>query len=311
MAAVSAALASRRAAAPPQGVGAQPPLVQCRPASRGGILVAGVLQSGCAERRHLAASTGFAAGALALGPATRALRRLRKFGRQRSVSTGRFAQSAPESEGASPQPRRLVLLALRAVSTGLLIVMLLVFAGTMAFKLGLVKESVQIFDAASSLGYPKALLWQRGISLYYDDRFEEGAAQFRKDVELNPDDTEEAIWATACDARRVGLAEARQSMAAIGDDPRPRLREAHALFRGGEGEAEARAALERAAAGPSESDAFYAAFYLGLFAEASGDQPAARAWMQRAVASQYARSSFDYMADVARLHAHVRSWDAA
>ena len=35
------------------------------------------------------------------------------------------------------------------------------------------------------------VLWQRGLSLYYAGRFDEGAAQFRRDVALNPGDTEE------------------------------------------------------------------------------------------------------------------------
>ena len=44
-------------------------------------------------------------------------------------------------------------------------------------------------------------MWQRGLSLYYAERFVEGAEQFRKDVKVNPNDTEEAIWAFLCDAR--------------------------------------------------------------------------------------------------------------
>ena len=44
-------------------------------------------------------------------------------------------------------------------------------------------------------------MWQRGLSLYYAERFVEGSEQFRKDVKVNPNDTEEAIWAFLCDAR--------------------------------------------------------------------------------------------------------------
>lgn len=42
-------------------------------------------------------------------------------------------------------------------------------------------------------------LWQRGLSLYYADRFQDGADQFRRDVAVNPNDTEEAIWAFLCE----------------------------------------------------------------------------------------------------------------
>jgi len=39
--------------------------------------------------------------------------------------------------------------------------------------------------------------------------FEAGAAQFREDVAVNPNDTEEAIWAFLCEARLRGAADAR------------------------------------------------------------------------------------------------------
>ena len=40
----------------------------------------------------------------------------------------------------------------------------------------------------------KPYLWQRGLSLYYAERFDECAEQFAVDVAVNPDDTEEQIW---------------------------------------------------------------------------------------------------------------------
>ena len=36
-------------------------------------------------------------------------------------------------------------------------------------------------------------LWQRGLSLFYAGRFAEGGEQFRRDVAMNPGDTEEVI----------------------------------------------------------------------------------------------------------------------
>ena len=41
-------------------------------------------------------------------------------------------------------------------------------------------------------------------------RFLDGAAQFREDVAVNPNDTEEAIWAFLCEARIRGEDEARK-----------------------------------------------------------------------------------------------------
>jgi lipoprotein NlpI len=54
------------------------------------------------------------------------------------------------------------------------------------------------------------LLWQRGISLYYANEFKLAAAQFRRDVGGNPNDTEEAIWAFLAEAQLDGPAIARQ-----------------------------------------------------------------------------------------------------
>jgi len=56
----------------------------------------------------------------------------------------------------------------------------------------------QVIDVAPS---QTPYLWQRGLSLYYADRFQDGADQFRRDVAVNPNDTEEAIWAYLCEVR--------------------------------------------------------------------------------------------------------------
>merc|ERR1719401_3417754 len=127
--------------------------------------------------------------------------------------------------------------------------------GMGAFVDGKVDESITLFDKAADAGYPKAMLWQRGLSLYYADRFEDGATQFRKDVEMNPRDTEEAIWAMLCEARSQGFEQARKAMLTVGYDTRPVMRTVYALFRG-EGEAAALQALERSATAGG-SDEFY------------------------------------------------------
>jgi lipoprotein NlpI len=58
-----------------------------------------------------------------------------------------------------------------------------------------VEESVEDFDKVMEID-PRYgdVLWQRGLSLYYLDRFDDAAAQFQRDVRLNPRDSEEAIW---------------------------------------------------------------------------------------------------------------------
>jgi hypothetical protein len=61
---------------------------------------------------------------------------------------------------------------------------------------------------------------------------EDGAAQFRKDVAVNPNDTEEAIWAFLCEAKTLGFDKARARILRVGKDPRGYMREAYALFDG-------------------------------------------------------------------------------
>jgi lipoprotein NlpI len=53
------------------------------------------------------------------------------------------------------------------------------------------------------------VLWQRGIALYYAKQYAAAAQQFRDDVALNPNDTEEAIWAFLAEAQLHGPDEAR------------------------------------------------------------------------------------------------------
>ncbi|XLR60863.1 hypothetical protein HN51_004133 [Arachis hypogaea] len=76
---------------------------------------------------------------------------------------------------------------------------------------GDVSGSLVEFDRAIELDpRQKAYLWQRGLSLYYLDRFEEGAEQFWLDVAQNPNDTEESIWCFLCETQLYGVNEAQK-----------------------------------------------------------------------------------------------------
>jgi len=181
-------------------------------------------------------------------------------------------------------------------------------AGMRAFEGGHIEESIRRFDMAAESGYPRALLWQRGLSLFYAGRFEEGARQFREDVAMNPNDTEESIWAMLCEAKLHTFDAARRDMLAVGRDARQVMRAAYDLFRG---EEESKASLLASASGGGASDQFYAALYLGLFAEAQGDEANARQWLKSAAASAYTRGSggSDYMVSVVRIHLRMRGWE--
>lgn len=81
----------------------------------------------------------------------------------------------------------------------------LISEGMKSFRDGDVQRSVELFDQAEA-SQPKGsltpFLWQRGISYYYLDRFDEASKQFRIDVRVNPSDVEEIVWDIASQLRK-------------------------------------------------------------------------------------------------------------
>ena len=143
--------------------------------------------------------------------------------------------------------------------------------GMALFSANKVEESISIFDSMiAAQPSSKPYLWQRGLSLYYADRFRDGAEQFKTDVAVNPNDTEEAIWYFLCVARQEGFEAARKRLLSVGYDRRPVMRAALQLFQGETDEAPLQAFATSASAF-SSNDAFYGNLYLGLFREAAGD----------------------------------------
>lgn len=165
----------------------------------------------------------------------------------------------------------------------------LVLQGMAAFQRGDIEESLVNFDAA-----PHA--WQRGLSLYYAERYDEAAAQFAADVATNPYDTEESIWNYLANARGRGLNVARQNFIVIQGERRPVMREVYRMF-----QTDDTTRVERIQGTPA--DRFYASLYLGLYHEAHGDAAESARWIDAAVATDYS----DYMHDLAVVHQKRRS----
>jgi tetratricopeptide (TPR) repeat protein len=179
------------------------------------------------------------------------------------------------------------------------------------------------FDAliAKSPG-SKPYLWQRGIALYYIDEFREAEKQFREDVKVNPNDTEEAAWAFLSQMRKGGegdvsstLNKAREEFVELaGRDSRKVMGSVLRLYK--TGDEEAKKTLESLSKKPADStqsasDAFYASLYLGLYSEAIGNAEEAKYWMKKANGTPYGqRASGDFMTSVARVHLARRKWDA-
>ena len=169
----------------------------------------------------------------------------------------------------------------------------------------------------------KPYLWQRGIALYYVDEFREAEKQFREDVRVNPNDTEEAAWAFLSQMRKGGeddasssssLKKAREEFVELaGRDSRKVMGSVLRLYK--TGDEEAKKTLESLSKKPADStqsasDAFYASLYLGLYSEALGNAEEAKYWVKKANGTPYGqRASGDFMTSVAKVHLARRKWD--
>nr|GEV96126.1 tetratricopeptide-like helical [Tanacetum cinerariifolium] len=178
--------------------------------------------------------------------------------------------------------------------------------GMILFRQGDVVGSVAEFDNAIKLDpRQKAYLWQRGLSLYYLDRFEEASEQFRIDVAQNPNDTEESIWCFLCEAQLYGPAEARKRFLEVGRDPRPVMREAYNMFKD-DGDPEK---LVAEFSEGRESEYFYASLYAGLYYESQNEADKAKVHLVASCKTPYGERSDDYMASLAKVHCVCRKWE--
>lgn len=187
----------------------------------------------------------------------------------------------------------------------------LVGLGMQRFRTGDVIGSIEAFDLAERKDASlRPFLWQRGLSYYYADMFQMGSDQFRFDVSVNPLDVEEIVWDIACIARmsKDGSIPKEKMMALPKGrtDRRKIMATVYSLFRG-DGAMEADLA---AAGGSSDSEEFYAKFYLGLYAEANGELSKASHYMSAAACSRYAKGvgAVDYMTSCAKVHCKLRGW---
>lgn len=173
--------------------------------------------------------------------------------------------------------------------------------GMVHFKLAKIDESIRDFDTAERLDPSiNPYLWQRGLSYYYAERFEEGAKQFEVDLTVNSQDVEETVWRYLCIARFQGVTEARNSLLEVRNDPRIVMQRVYDLY------AENCTAEDVLIAGESEGRRgnFYSHLYLGLYYEAEGEVERSQEYIVKAV--DYKLD--DYMWDLACVHQKLRGW---
>jgi len=168
------------------------------------------------------------------------------------------------------------------------------------------REAAEAFDAVVKLRPEiEPELWQRGLALYYADRFADGVAQFERHRQVNPADVENVTWHFACLARQTNVVVARKQLLPVGNDARVPMKEVLELYRG-EGSVEQ--VLAAADGGPESArrnQRCYAHLYLGLLAEVNGN--AAEAERQMTLAAGTYRMEH-FMGKIAQLHCRLRGW---
>ena len=163
------------------------------------------------------------------------------------------------------------------------------------FERGQIDAAADGFDQVAELLPQQAPhLWQRGIALYYAERYADCREQFESHRSVNPNDVENAVWHFLCVARAESPAAA--ALLPVGPDSRVPMREVYQMFGGDLAPAEV-----MAAAGDSLSGRFYAHLYLGLYFEALGRADEALEQIEMAADDRFARAG-GYMHMVAAVH---------
>jgi lipoprotein NlpI len=179
--------------------------------------------------------------------------------------------------------------------------------GVDAFFDARIEDSAIAFDKViEAVPQAKPQLWQRGLTLYYAKRYQDGREQFETHQTANSNDVENAAWHFLCVARLEGVDAARKALIPIEGDTRVPMKQVHALF-AGTGSVEA--VLTAAGAGDDSplrrNHLCYAHLYLGLYFEALGDDAKAKDHILKA-ATDYEMDH--YMGKTAITHAKVRGW---
>jgi lipoprotein NlpI len=179
--------------------------------------------------------------------------------------------------------------------------------GVDAFFNARIEDSAIAFDKViEAVPQAKPQLWQRGLTLYYAKRYQDGREQFETHQTANSNDVENAAWHFLCVARLEGVDAARKALIPIEGDTRVPMKQIHDLFAGtGSVEAVLTAAGEGDDSPRRRNHLCYAHLYLGLYFEALGDDTKAKDHIRKA-ATDYEMDH--YMGKTAITHAKVRGW---
>jgi tetratricopeptide (TPR) repeat protein len=141
-------------------------------------------------------------------------------------------------------------------------------------------------------------LWQRGLSLWLVGKYEDASIQFERDVKVNPNDVEEALWKFLSDAKLQGVGQARKNFLKVGGDARPIMKLCLKLYQD-ESETPQTIFSTRDLAG-DDANSFYASLYTGLWYDAFGHHDKALEFLAQSLKTRYAAESGDYMIAVCK-----------
>lgn len=172
--------------------------------------------------------------------------------------------------------------------------------GDVYLRCGDVDSAVEQFDRYLELE-PSALpgLWQRGIALYFAGKYEAGVEQFEVHRRVNPNDVENAAWHFLCVAKARSFDEAKKLVLPAPNDPRIPMDEVLKMLSDGDTEKVALKmdSIPTGSANREDAD-FYGNFYLGLYADAEGDETKALRYLKQSAKDV----PHHYMGDVARVY---------
>ncbi|EAQ81397.1 hypothetical protein [Blastopirellula marina] len=204
---------------------------------------------------------------------------------------------------------RAVELATRAIEQDPQLAAMYYVRGREHFRLGKIAESAADFDKYAQLQpQEKPKLWERGITLYYAGRFQEGADQFALYQKYLSNDVENAAWRFLCMAQADGVDKAKAELLPIAGDGRVPMMTLYRFYRGQATEQQVLDEVEADEIGETQRAGrrFYAALYLGLYHEATGHADKAAPYLAQAASKELrdaAQGAINgYMADVARIH---------
>ena len=184
--------------------------------------------------------------------------------------------------------------------------------GDISFAAGQMDACVDAYDKLIELQPSlEPRLWQRGLALYYANKFENGVQQFETHQLVNTQDVENAVWHVLCAARISNVEEGRGKLIPISEDRRVPMSQIYEMYAGRMTPEQVLAIANRTSPSvqlDSEQhrlQRYYAHLYIGLYYEMLKNQEASIQAMKKA-AQLNPLGKTNFMGQVARVHLQLR-----